>query len=230
MTFFTESFLLREPPHLAVKAYHKRAPGHPLLPWLVSIDVLEEKRDAGSGETCLVRRCALANDAPRWLQRVAGMKPCYGMEVICSSQDGQRATIESVNETLSSVVVMKEKCTYEPHPESNEWTTKRVELDIQLCSSFLGLSSALERFLVQKYRNRLEEGLEIDHKMIAAEKAGVQGSPSPSVTVSPTPTSGPIIPILVPELTWAQEGLAWLKGILTGGMPGAAMSDKGDVA
>ncbi|KAM9953725.1 hypothetical protein ACTFIR_008817 [Dictyostelium discoideum] len=147
------------------EVYNKRFPNHPLFPFIIDSEIVEQITEENGNEK-RIRKTKLEVDAPGWFKTLFDIKHSIFIEESYHDKANRKITIKTTNETLSSKAKMIDITVYEVHPENPNWCQFTQTGTVELLVSVLGFQKKIEKYVLDLYKSRYDESRELDKKMI----------------------------------------------------------------
>ncbi|EAL60965.1 hypothetical protein DDB_G0292832 [Dictyostelium discoideum AX4] len=147
------------------EVYNKRFPNHPLFPFIIDSEIVEQITEENGNEK-RIRKTKLEVDAPGWFKTLFDIKHSVFIEESYHDKANRKITIKTTNETLSSKAKMIDITVYEVHPENPNWCQFTQTGTVELLVSVLGFQKKIEKYVLDLYKSRYDESRELDKKMI----------------------------------------------------------------
>ncbi|KAN0022278.1 hypothetical protein ACTFIU_004454 [Dictyostelium citrinum] len=147
------------------EVYNKRFPNHPLFPFIIDSEIVEQITEENGNEK-RIRKTKLEVDAPGWFKTLFDIKYSVFIEESYHDKANRKITIKTTNETLSSKAKMLDITVYEVHPENPNWCQFTQTGTVELLVSVLGFQKKIEKYVLDLYKSRYDESRELDKKMI----------------------------------------------------------------
>ncbi|KAK5582176.1 hypothetical protein RB653_003759 [Dictyostelium firmibasis] len=147
------------------EVYNKRFPNHPLFPFIIDSEIIEQITEENGNEK-RIRKTKLEVDAPGWFKTLFDIKYSVFIEESYHDKVNRKITIKTTNETLSTKAKMLDITVYEVHPENPNWCQFTQTGTVELLVSVLGFQKKIEKYVLDLYKSRYDESRELDKKMV----------------------------------------------------------------
>eukprot|EP00397_Hematodinium_sp_SG-2012_P041057 GEMP01045128.1.p1 GENE.GEMP01045128.1~~GEMP01045128.1.p1 ORF type:complete len:193 (+),score=22.48 GEMP01045128.1:185-763(+) len=137
-------------------------------PHVLSMDTVDREIDADKGLFRVRRIQTLSYGLPSWVELLLRRK-LVGVsveEVTCNLKE-RKMTVVGKNHSFKDLFGYYETCTYEPHPENDEWTLYTQHATFST-SAFGSFSSMLESQATGSMRRKASKGLEAMSAIISS--------------------------------------------------------------
>lgn len=175
--FHSHVYTYRTPWEKVAQALWQRYP-NPYSSHVLSEDILRRQiKDQRLLSRRLLRK---TNSAPKWLERFVGGKGAQACIIEESEVDAKTKTFTTYtrNINFNRLMSVEEKAVYTVSTENKEWTSCRKEAWVRC--KVRGISRAVERFGVERYRKNAEKaqlGLEFVIEKIFNLRLHILASP-----------------------------------------------------
>jgi len=154
------------PVEIYFEIYNSRFPRHPLFPYLLDAEVIDESEDSETKTYSMKRKIKLDIDAPSWFKRLSGLEFIEFIEKTSFDKLNRKITISSINDTFSSRALLSDVSTYEVHPENPDWCVFTQTGTAELKMSLFGFESKIEKWALELYKGRYDSARKLDQIMI----------------------------------------------------------------
>jgi len=149
-----------------LEAYNMRFPQHELFPYILDSETISKEVDPDTGNWTQKRKIKLDINAPSWFKKISGLHFVIFIEDTTFDISKRKASVFTVNETLSTKCVVTDTSSYEPHPDNPNWTVFTQSGECDLIMSAFGFQSRVEKMFLGTYASRYEEARKLDLVMI----------------------------------------------------------------
>lgn len=166
-----------------------------LLSHVADVRIVNRTVDPKIGQIFTTRSITINAPGPWWLQRLMGTNVCLCLEESIIDNDKRSLEIVTRNVTLKDFVDVEEKCSYNPHPENEDWTLLRQETSITCQTSMPALKSMAEKIeqkCVEKFQHNSARGREVVEavcKALERAESGAVTKAEPHLVVNPQQNS-----------------------------------------
>lgn len=158
MRLFQTQHLFEYPWSLVSAANWQKYPNES-CPHVVAVDVLDRHLDPDTGVLTTERLLTLRQNVPHIILRMIGeSKTQFVREISILDPRNRTVTLQSRNLTCANLVVCDETVTYAQHPREEGKTVFTQEAYISSGSSLSRVSSYIEDFSIQRFRENAAVG------------------------------------------------------------------------
>lgn len=157
MHFFNQVYNYDHPwSHVVIGMWHKYP--NPKCSHVISIDVLDRSVDPRTGVIRTERILGCKQKAPGWIVKLfGGSEDAFVREISFVDPRNQRASISSVNMSLSQFATCVEQIEYLPASHDRTTFTQTAEIQARL-GLWRSAADGLERWLVQRFEQNAHLG------------------------------------------------------------------------
>ncbi|KAG7450157.1 MSF1-domain-containing protein [Guyanagaster necrorhizus] len=157
MHFFSQVYNYNHPwSHVVIGMWHKYP--NPKCSHVISIDVLDRSVDPKTGIIRTERILGCKQKAPGWIVKLfGGSEDAFVREISFIDPRNQRASISSVNMSLSQFATCVEQIEYSPASHDCTAFTQTAEIQARL-GIWRSAADGLERWLVQRFEQNAHLG------------------------------------------------------------------------
>lgn len=154
MKFYCTNCILKFNWDQVTSAFWRRYP-NPYSRHVLSEDVID--RYFVGNKLVTKKLLTKTNSPPRWAERFVSSKVACIMEESVLDPDAKTLTTYTKNITFAKLMAVEEKCVFSVHSSNKEWITCKKQSWIS--SGVFGLSRAIERFGVERYKLNASKAL-----------------------------------------------------------------------
>ncbi|KAN0023792.1 hypothetical protein ACTFIV_008179 [Dictyostelium citrinum] len=146
----------------------------PERPDILSIDILSKEIDPTTGVLKCTKLIICKGNTPSWLKSILGSGECLFYEETTVDPKNKIMTLKTKNLNFTNILGVDEVCTYEPHPDNEEWTLFTQEATVT--SSIFGVARKMEAFCLDRFVANAGKGRKIMEDTIIKVKKEAEES------------------------------------------------------
>mmetsp|Transcript_1863 Transcript_1863/g.3258 ORF Transcript_1863/g.3258 Transcript_1863/m.3258 type:complete len:175 (-) Transcript_1863:1037-1561(-) len=126
-------------------------------PQVLEVDILDRAVDSATGRMFTKRLFTGQSPVPSFLSWLIKPEPAYAIECSMVDPKEKKMVLNLKSLSYSNLIQVNETCTYEPHPENQEWTVFRQEWRCDWNAPTY-LKNRLDSLSVQRFRDSVMNG------------------------------------------------------------------------
>eukprot|EP00455_Lapot_gusevi_P002092 TRINITY_DN1080_c0_g1_i2.p1 TRINITY_DN1080_c0_g1~~TRINITY_DN1080_c0_g1_i2.p1 ORF type:complete len:188 (-),score=43.13 TRINITY_DN1080_c0_g1_i2:239-802(-) len=131
---------------------------NPMAAHVQELDCYHRELDAKSGNLLSKRLITCASAIPGWMSRLGFPSVMYAQEESIVNARDKKLLLRTTNITGSGLLLVEETCSYEVHPENEDWTLYKQEAKITALAPMF--CDAIERHSLQNMTSQAKRGLD----------------------------------------------------------------------
>jgi len=143
-------------------------------PDVKSVDIIDRSFDPNTGILRAKRLIIIQKKLPVWLKAILGSDLCYFLEESVIDPRNNLMKLTGTNISYSSIMLLKETCTYTIHPENNAWT--RLQQEASASAFVFGFSSRIEKYCVNSFEANAAKGRAVMENTVHRLKIRIEGT------------------------------------------------------